>query len=485
MKTFVSAAILLAASSAYAQDLTIRYDFIKDEFRYFQGKREISHPTVRRNSDIKLEVVNLNPFVFTARCDWKQTIVQENSSSTGMAGMFQGVMLPGSGMGNLLGALNLEANLPGLTRGGSSFHGETQFAKLAFENCQSSYQKLYEVEQVLARIETSANKLKYLRLSPYLPSDTLKAIADKLVTQCVTIGGKPLYGDMNVTTFMDYSAFLVKNIEEQYESLSANADSYLSLYSQYENSHSQFKEKGMDHNIKNMVALAKAMKEKYTSELVVSRMDRLEEQYESIRYTPFSYICNYMATGDHVALTLDIYEIPKSRRSGATQALDNLDSLKKMRTKSINLIVKGDIKVATSVGLGFPSYFNQNKTYSNPDTVIRATDGSNFAPTISTFINFYPYQGKNMHIGGTFGVGVPVQGDNSGNINFFLGLSSVLGANSKVVINGGMALGQLQVLDNGQKTGDKLPLNMVPTTKKVFRPGVFFGVSFALGGSSN
>lgn len=481
MNKLLTVIALVSATAVQAQDLTIRYDFIKDEFTYFQGQKQLKQPLVKRNNEIKVEVVNLNPFVFTARCAWKEEVVQDNASSAGLASMFQGIAMPGAGVSTLLSSLNLEANLPGLMRNGSSFHGETQFASLAFENCQTSYKSLYEIEQTLARIEQSSAKLKVLRLNPYLPSDTLKNLAEKMVAQCFTQKGKPLTRELNASAFMDYSAQMVKTIEEQYDALSANAEQYLSLYSQYENSHTTFKEKGMDQNIKNMLTLAKQMKEKYTTELVMSRMDKLEEQYEVIKYTPFTYICNYMTQGDLVSLTLDIYEIPKSRRDGATQSLDNLDSLKKLRTKSLNFIVRGDIKVSTSVGLGFPTFFSQNQTFSNPDSVIRATAGSNFAPTISTFINFYPYQGKNFHIGGTFGVGVPVQGDNSGNMNFFLGLSSVLGASSKVVINGGLALGQLQVLDNGQKTGDKLPLNMVPTTKKVFKPGMFFGVSFALG----
>jgi hypothetical protein len=144
-------------------------------------------------------------------------------------------------------------------------------------------------------------------------------------------------------------------------------------------------------------------------------------------------------------------------------------------------MIHGDMKITTSVGLGFPTYFGNNKTWTNRDSMIYGASGTNYAPCISTYVNFYPYTGRNIHLGGTFGIGIPVQNEGTSALNFFIGGSAVLGTNSKVVLHGGMAIGQLNVLGSGLKEGDRLSdAVVVPATKKTFKPGAFFGISFAL-----
>lgn len=463
------------------QDLTIRYDFIKDEYRYFHGNKEISQPLIKRNYEVKVVVDNLNPFVFVAKCGWKEEVVQDNASVSGMAGMFKTAGLPTAGLSSFLGELNMDDIN---TRSGkmvSSFHEDQQYAGAVYNNIESSYKKLYNAEQSLLRITASAARLRQLKYYPYLESDTLKALAEQLVEQSLTIGSTPMDRVYNATAFLDYATMLRNTIDKEYEALKSGAEEYSILYNSYMSTHADFQEKGMDITIKSWEARAKMMKSAYTADLIEKRVNDLEQQYEVIKYTPFEYVCNYMARGDMLSLTLDFFELSQSARAeGYTIGMPNTDTLRKIRTKQMNIIVRGDVKISSSVGLGFPTYFKANQTFSNPDTMIRSVAGNNFAPCISTFINFYPYQGRNAHWGGTFGVGVPVQGDNTGNLNFFLGLSSVLGSNSKVVLNAGLAIGQNQVLDKGQKVGDKLPMNIDPTTKKAFKTGAFFGISFAL-----
>lgn len=482
MKKLIFTLLCACTSLAQAQDLTIRYDFINDKYTYFHGNREISQPLIRRNYEVRVVVDNLNPFVFMARCGWKEEVVQDNSSVSGIATMFTGAGLSTSGLGSIMGMINPEeAVTRGESRTSSSLHRDEDFAKLAFDNCKQSFKNLQQAEQALIRMELSTAKLKQLKYNPYLPADSLKNIAQTMVEQCFKTGNPNWDRDFNANAFMDYGAMLTNVINKETENLRANGSDYVNYYKQYMANHTSFDEMGLDVTVNDMISSALKLKTAYIADSINSRLERLEQQYEVIRFTPFEYVCNYMARGDMLSLTLEFFELnKKAREEGYTVGMANPDTLRKIRTKTMNIIVRGDIKISTSVGLGFPTYFKANQTFTNPDTMITSVAGNNFSPCLATYINFYPYQGRNAHWGGTFGVGIPVQGDNTGNLNFFLGVSSILGANSKVVLNAGLAVGQNQVLDKGQKVGDKLPYNTDPATKKAFKTGAFFGISFAI-----
>jgi hypothetical protein len=77
-------------SHIQAQGLVLEYDFIHDKFTYLQNGKEVAKPNVRKGNEVKVHVKNLNPFVFIARCDWKDEVVEDNSTLSGIASMFAG-----------------------------------------------------------------------------------------------------------------------------------------------------------------------------------------------------------------------------------------------------------------------------------------------------------------------------------------------------------------------------------------------------------
>lgn len=486
MKTLKSILIIgtfcIAAQSS-AQNLLIRYDFLADKSSYFhisKGKEiPISTPIVKRNFEVRIEVINLNPFVFKARCNWKQTIEQTPSTFSGLASILPAITMPGGQIGKLLSGLNMDKLENTGERNASSWLDNTPESKLKIEQFNSHLNELIQIEQQLLKLDFINKKIAYLRFNPYLPSDSLKAIANQMILGVMGIH-KP-----STAQFMskadDYSAKIKKYtdlLESEYQSIIVE-------YKMFAMGNPDFREKGFDLELKKKLDDVYNLKKSYSYDNISKKLDEIEQYYNSIAYTPFVYICNTKALSDDIMLDLDIFEISNAQKSViiSTGSAENTDTLKKIRTKRFNVKVKGDIKINTSVGLGFPSYFNHNQLYTNKDSIITSSSGNNFAPTIGTFVNFYPYTARNVQYGGTFGVGIPLDKEGTGSINFFLGGSMIMGNANKVVLSGGVALGQLRVLDKNLKPGDKLQsqFEQIPL-RNGFKPGAFLALSFQIAG---
>ncbi|MBS3913022.1 MAG: hypothetical protein KG003_00835 [Bacteroidetes bacterium] len=482
MRTLALSLVLLVAGAVSAQDLVVQYDFIQDKFTYTRNQKTISKAVVRKNGEVQVQVKNLNPFVFIARCDWKEENVADNSSISGLASMFTGIPIGGEALGGILSGLNMDQFNLSSTRGDLSMFDKYATAKSDMKNAVTSFNKLFAVEQTLITSDFTTAKLKKLKLNPYLPYDTLKAITDLLIENVMAPSNSSEY-KLTATSFLQKANDLNNTLHVEYDNLSMSVQNFLDAYNSFSNINgNNFSEAGMDQTMKSMLTAAGRLHARYTNEYIHKKIEELEQQYEAITYTPFVYMCNYMAQGDMLTLQLDFYETSPYTRSGEYfMGGDAIDTLRKIRTKIIHIGVQGDMKITTSVGIGFPTYFDKNQSYSNRDSLIYGTAGNNYAPCISTFLNFYPYAGKNVHWGGCFGVGIPVQSEGTSNLNFFLGGSALFGSSSKVGIHAGLAVGQLSLLTNGQKVGDNLGDDSTgPDTKKAFTTGGFFGISFAL-----
>ncbi len=483
MRRIATLLLLACIGTLSAQDLIIEYDFITDSYTFFQNGKAIPQPVIRKNYEVKVQVKNLNPFVFVARCNWKQQIADNNSSISGIAGMFKGI----GGLGafnSILSSLNMDQFEDATLRGGASLLESNLNAKSSLQNAINAYNKLFEIEQTMNKVDFTSNKLKKLKLNPYLPADTLKQIAHDL-TYASLFTKKGKEPNLSATGFIQYASNITVSLNAEYENLINYSNSFVSEYNKFvSNNGNNFAEAGMDKTVATMVTAANALKSKYTDDAINNKLESLEQQYEIITYTPFSYTCNFMPTGDLLSLTLDFFQISTGASNTGNVVYntgDVTDTMRKIRTKSVNILVRGEMKISSSVGLGFPTYFNKNQTYANRDSIISSVSGNNYAPCIATYINFYPYYGKNIHWGGTFGIGIPVQNEGTSSMNFFLGGSAVIGSSSKVVLHGGLAVGQLSMLSNGQKVGDNLGDKFTaPSTKKSFTTGAFFGISFAL-----
>jgi hypothetical protein len=143
--------------------------------------------------------------------------------------------------------------------------------------------------------------------------------------------------------------------------------------------------------------------------------------------------------------------------------------------------VSGGFKITPSIGISFPTYFDKAKDYyARGDTTIVETDGDNFIPNISAFVNFYPYTGKAVNIGGSFGIGIPIKGATI-SPSFMLGPSIMLGNKYSIALSTGLSIGPIKKLENGFEVGQNLEIFQELKTTTKYAVGLYSSISFTIG----
>ncbi len=458
------------ASATLAQGLLIKYDFLKDDFTFYEtrpGKPNvlISKPVVDRNHTVKLEVVNFNKFVYGANCTFESGETDENSK-VNFFNLLTPLVVPQSGASFLsqFGAPDDEA-----ARGGSRFNDK--LADKSYLSAQNSYQTLYEVERTLKTIDFSIRKLQELKYNRYLPADSIKNMACMMVSKAIKSSGTS-HGD-----FLNSIDQLSASYRQSLSAFKLSAEEFEAAYNRLSSSRGE----SMGPNtLKKLEDEVEQMEEYYNEDFITGRINLLENMFESIANTEYKFNASELAENDFIKMEINIFEYPLNDQGLPTAVgLNQLEELNKVKTKKLKITVKGDLKINSSLGLAFP-YYNNNFTYINVDGFIEEQSGNNFAPNLAAFMNFYPYNGKLGQLGGTFGLGVPVNGDDR-NINILMGASSLFGTDNRIVINAGATLGQINKLDQGLKTGDMLENEFadVPVIQS-WQWGAFVGISFSI-----
>lgn len=468
-------AVCFLAPIAQAQRLLVKYDFLNDDLSYFEVgknglKKEISRPVVTRGHNVKVEVVNYNPFVYTAVAFYDVTEFQDAPNMS-----FLSMISP---LGLPTGGTNFLSSLTGLetTRGGKGLFSEPA-AVQALDKVQKTYMTLYEAEEMTNNIDFIMQKVHKLKYNPYLPADSIKVFTQNLIIS--------LFNQPNVQSqdFLTKANQINTTVKSDIAKLNNYINNFQTAYQNYATTRGQsggFEGEGYDELVAAWGTQALEFSENFDSDLLLEKLDYLETEYQAIMNTPFNFNTSDMAKGDELTITIDFYKNPLDENGEpTTTSIDDISSLAKVKSKELDVTVAGDLKINSSVGLAFP-YHKDNSSFINKDSVITAIDGNNFTPNIAAYLNFYPYSGKNVTFGGTFGVGVPISDDNR-NFSFLLGASTIFGSDNKLVLNYGATLGQVNKLDQGFNLGDNLGdiYESVPT-RNAYNLGLFFGISFAL-----
>ncbi|KPM47886.1 hypothetical protein [Jiulongibacter sediminis] len=153
---------------------------------------------------------------------------------------------------------------------------------------------------------------------------------------------------------------------------------------------------------------------------------------------------------------------------------------------------KGGWKVDFSMGpiISFGTESNDENVYLEdviPDSLSNLGVNLNknaMKPSLGALMHFYPRTGKTSALGGLFGIGAGFQTISDIDLRVFGGLSMVLGKYEKVMLNAGISYLRVNRLKEPQYelgrnylTSD-LTVNEI--TEKVFRPSLFFGISYNL-----
>jgi hypothetical protein len=458
--------------SLHAQNLLIRYDFLKDEYTFYRVKpgkppELIEKPVVGRNNTVKVEIVNFNKFVYAAKCTFEAGESDESSQVNFMS-LLTPLVVPQSGASFLSQFGGGNANEEN-ARNGSLF--KDRLADQSYLAAQTSYKSLYEVERTLKNIDFSISKLQELKYNKYLPSDSIKKMASLLVTKAIKSENASHADFMNTIESLN-NAYMT-----HLSSFKLSSEDFEGAFNRLSSSRGETTAK---NPIKRLSDEVTKMEEFYDDDFISVKVNLLENMYESIINTEFRFNASDLAEKDFLDIKLDMYEYPTDDE-GLPKAVSQteLEDLVMVKNKKLKVTVKGDLKINSSLGLAFPYYAN-NFGYINVGGEIVEQPGNNFAPNISAFMNFYPYNGKLGQLGGTFGLGLPIAGDDR-NLSVFLGGASLFGSKNRIVLNAGASLGQVTQLDMGLQNGEMLDNEFMDVpTRQVWQWGAFLGISFSV-----
>jgi hypothetical protein len=458
--------------SLHAQNLLIRYDFLKDDYTFYRVKpgkppELIEKPVVGRNNTVKVEIVNFNKFVFAAKCTFEAGESDESSQVNFMS-LLTPLVVPQSGASFLSQFGGGNANEEN-ARNGSLF--KDRLADQSYLAAQTSYKSLYEVERTLKNIDFSISKLQELKYNKYLPSDSIKKRASLLVTKAIKSENASHADFMNTIESLN-NAYMT-----HLSSFKLSSEDFEGAFNRLSSSRGETTAK---NPIKRLSDEVTKMEEFYDDDFISVKVNLLENMYESIINTEFRFNASDLAEKDFLDIKLDMYEYPTDDE-GLPKAVSQteLEDLVMVKNKKLKVTVKGDLKINSSLGLAFPYYAN-NFGYINVGGEIVEQPGNNFAPNISAFMNFYPYNGKLGQLGGTFGLGLPIAGDDR-NLSVFLGGASLFGSKNRIVLNAGASLGQVTQLDMGLQNGEMLDNEFMDVpTRQVWQWGAFLGISFSV-----
>jgi hypothetical protein len=473
---FIPVFTLLTQLPAIGQNLLVKFDFLKDDFAFYEVKPGkppvlIAKPVVGRNNTVKIEVINFNQFVFAARCSFESGEASDNTQVNFLS-ILAPMVLPQTGASFL--AQFGKVGTPEESARGGLFSDPN--ASQSYLGVTESYNALYELERTIRNVDFSLSKLNELKYNRYLPTDSIKSMSNIMVTKILQ------KNSASHNDFADAIDRLTDAYNTNLSSFKLSSKEFDEAYDRYLNTRggSSFIGQGTKENLKGLSEDVEKMETVINDNFIAKKMNLLENMYESIMNARFQFNASESAEKDYLNIKLEMFELPLGE-NGYPKAvsLDNLDAQIKTKIKKLKIVVKGDLKVNTSIGVAFP-YYEDNTNFINKDSIIVGQSGNNYAPNITAFMNFYPYNGKLAQFGGTFGLGIPITEENR-NMNVFLGASGLFGSKNRIVLNLGASLGQVNKLDDGNLEGDKLLSNTqeVPI-RKVWQWGAFIGISFAL-----
>ncbi len=441
----------------------VTYDYNSEQIGYYSIDKNsnvtdtLDAPRLKRNSLVEIKLKNVNPFAVQVQTDVKE----------------EDLITPGQGFNfsSLLGGLNsftgeqLNINTPNIPDSGI-------FSTLgaARGDVSSDYSAL---NNTITNISAMKSAFMADLLNPNLDKETIKA---NLMT---TAGAEQdaRLPDPN-DNFHVYLSQLEKTLKEDKTALEANINEVTNEVQGTADSIAVMSRGELVARNIAMADLQKLIRSLNSStDQSLRFLDELRSLYTVLEASNFEQTYDYELEADRVNIELKFVQSDFS----AEQDRDNERTT--LKTRNIKLFSKGGFKINTSVALTLNNFGSNSNDYFVSDTgVIGADKNDYFVPSLSTMINFYPFMGDNFNVGGSFGLSIPISGDeNISGINFLLGPSLFFGNKSRLSVSGGLAYGPVKRLTNGLSVGDTTSFGSVDNfTKNVYDFGYYFGVSFSL-----
>jgi len=494
---------LLAISKVSAQSTLIVYNYHDETYKFYKITRNGDTITTKRpyslnGIPVKIVVKDLNTFCYTVTFTAKSfEEIPINSD--------QNVETLVTGFGKNMGAFNdLVDDVKANSVYQSLFeNGEFQGLdglKNAFGMAPGEFEKEYEmleaqsvvlddansemtkasvkIESVLDFIqltEFTHRELEKLKLNPNLTEAEMKTRANALVLK-IFDNSAELEQVINISNAK--SAELEKQVGiyfSAYNSFDNNAEllkySITNLEAKVKNDNFKMSVDNLSKNVEQRHIQAKSnyselqeVLQKDINGEIRSKLMEVYTTYDDIQNADFNYEYSVNTEQDVTQLTMKFGQ----------QAMDTVAVVK---TRSLNIPTMGGLRINSSVGMSFISYFNGQSTYFNNNGVIGEEKGDLFLPALTTMFHFYRQTYKPFTVGGSFGLSVPIEGEKD--FIYMTGISGIIGKTQRVVINAGAFGGRTTRLDQGLRAGDELnSFDSEVPVKRVFDFGIYMGLTF-------
>lgn len=482
MKTiFVILAILCLFTIKAQKNYLIEYDFKANTVKYYQlkvnkkidksgdelknGEKKPTEEKLEkiplkkgrfaRNSVIEVQVLNANPFATTIELKTEE----ENFPVVGGLGIDQFLgQFSKISKKDYFNNLHLDSLLI------AGFKGDQVGQQIDFNEVEMSIIKDYE--NVFQKKEEIFSLLKISSISK---EDILENIEEKFKA--------------------NNSQNLNERINQKIDELNTRKKSTLELLQNSTISMDAVQRKAAEDSVEEM------------ENQTIEQYKSIKEMYLIIENTNFTMSGDFLNQSDESLLEIRMTETPnfekfgvvkeKSTESSSNQTESYIDENgkkisvismddSKMKIKKVKISTYGGLKINTSMGLTFNSFGNNSSEYylDANDKIIE--DKNNFfVPSLATQINFYPYLFKNVNIGGTFGLSIPVSDENMG-INYMFGLSTFLGSYDRLNLSGGIIYGAVDRLKSELTVGEITTTSSDDLTRKIYDFGFYLGISFNL-----
>ncbi|NRB61092.1 MAG: hypothetical protein HRU50_14265 [Winogradskyella sp.] len=467
IKTISILTILLTSSLSFAQErYRITYDYATDKINYLHIDKNnkvidtLDKPKIKRNSLVELKLSNVNPFAVQVKTD----VQEEDLINTGQ----------GFNFSSLLGSINSftgdnidlnTSNLPdsNLFRSEGGSRGSAT-AKSSVEDLNN------QITNVAALKSTLISNLLNPNLDKATIMENLLSTADADM-------------DARLPSAQDNFYMYLAKVEKSIKDSKSQLESDISAMSKDIETSATDSEKAVSRGELVSRNIAMADLQRLMADLnnstgkSLQSLDELRSLYTILEASNFEQTYDYELSADKVNIEL------KFVQSDFSNDIDNDDTSTTLKTRNIKMFSKGGFKINTSVAMTLNNFGNNSNDYFIDESgVIGADNNDFFVPNLSTMINFYPFIGENFNIGGSFGLSIPISGNNNiSGVNFLLGPSLFFGSKSRLALSGGVAYGPVQRLTNGLEVGDNTNFSSVDNfTKNVYDFGYYFGISFSL-----
>lgn len=482
---------LFSSTSVFSQKrYRIVYDYINDSIGYYELNenneitKTLRKPVFRKNGLVEVKLKNVNPFAVKL----ESKINRQTLNSTGV-GFNMGSMLSGikslAGDNLSLNVSNLDANPFDIGQGRGD--NEIKSYSSTGSNRQLSQKEILALQkQILLNqinsdireienIFTSVEGVKANLLTSLINPNNTKERIQQHARQALSIfESNDLAGyENNFLGFLsktgqviqDYKGKILIGLEEESQLLELENKQSLNVVEKAKNS-------ALKTRIPEIVTNLDAK-----SDHALNELNEVKALYMALEAASFERTFDYLVDSDRASIELDFL------KNDSSDDLKNDSAKDVVKSRKLNVFMKGGVKVNTSIALALTNYGENARTYFVKDDTIEEGLNDYFVPNLSTMINFYPVIGEGFNIGGSFGVSVPISTDNNSlnGVNFLLGPSLFIGGENRISFSGGIAYGPVNRLKSEFGIGDNVsPADAGNLTQTIYGTGYYFAISFSL-----